>query len=82
MVKHRYLASEEITEYIWNVSAPEHPVLKKCREETSALAQARMQSVEALDIAALEDSRLLPLVERRAPYLIRVQSGVDLADIF
>lgn len=43
MVKHRYLASEEITEYIWNVSAPEHPVLKKCREETSALAQARMQ---------------------------------------
>jgi predicted O-methyltransferase YrrM len=43
MVKHKYLASEEITEYICSVSAPEHPVLKKCREETSKLSQARMQ---------------------------------------
>jgi predicted O-methyltransferase YrrM len=43
MVKHRYLASEEMTEYICSVSAPEHPVLKKSREETSTLVQARMQ---------------------------------------
>lgn len=43
MAKHKYLASEEITEYICSVSAPEHPVLKKCREETSSLPMARMQ---------------------------------------
>ncbi len=43
MAKHKYLASEEITEYICSVSAPEHPVLKKCREETSGLPMARMQ---------------------------------------
>jgi predicted O-methyltransferase YrrM len=43
MAKHKYLASEEITEYICSVSAPEHPILKKCREETSSLPQARMQ---------------------------------------
>lgn len=43
MAKHKYLASEEITEYICSVSAPEHPVLKKCREETSSLPMGRMQ---------------------------------------
>ena len=43
MAKHKYLASEGITEYICSVSAPEHPVLKKCREETSSLPMARMQ---------------------------------------
>jgi predicted O-methyltransferase YrrM len=43
MAKHKYLASEEITEYICSVSAPEHPILRKCREETSSLPQARMQ---------------------------------------
>lgn len=43
MAKHKYLASEEITEYICSVSAAEHPILKKCREETSSLPQARMQ---------------------------------------
>ena len=43
MAKHKYLAGEEITEYICSVSAPEHPVLKKCRQETGSLPQARMQ---------------------------------------
>jgi caffeoyl-CoA O-methyltransferase len=43
MAKHKYLASEQIIDYICSVSAPEHPVLKKCREETAALPMARMQ---------------------------------------
>jgi caffeoyl-CoA O-methyltransferase len=43
MAKHKYLASEEIIDYICSVSAPEHPVLKKCREETASLPMARMQ---------------------------------------
>src|SRR5689334_24567847 len=43
MAKHKYLASEEIVDYICSVSTPEHPVLKKCREETASLPMARMQ---------------------------------------
>jgi caffeoyl-CoA O-methyltransferase len=43
MAKHKYLASEEIVDYICSVSVPEHPVLKKCREETAGLPMARMQ---------------------------------------
>lgn len=34
-IKHGYLASEEIVRYVCAVSEPEHPVLAKCREETS-----------------------------------------------
>lgn len=43
MAKHTYLASPEISDYICSVSPPEHPVLKKCREETAHLPMARMQ---------------------------------------
>jgi caffeoyl-CoA O-methyltransferase len=33
-VKHSYLASEEFVEYACSMSTNEHPVLKRCREET------------------------------------------------
>ena len=34
-IKHGYLANEDIIRYVCAMSEPEHPVLKKCREETS-----------------------------------------------
>jgi caffeoyl-CoA O-methyltransferase len=42
-VKHTYLAGEEVLSYIRTVSPPEHPVLLKCRKETSSHPLWNMQ---------------------------------------
>lgn len=34
-IKHGYLAGEDIIRYVCAVSAPEHPILAQCREETA-----------------------------------------------
>jgi caffeoyl-CoA O-methyltransferase len=35
--------SPELVRYLSQANPPEHPVLKRCREETSSMAEARMQ---------------------------------------